>query len=164
MDKSQVSDMQEGDDIINHQNIVLRYYSLTGMISYADAPAFHTLVKNRDFRIVCVFEVFSQTRCEDDFLENLALIGQILKEQELQGGSHSGSNMMLASNNPYQSPQHSSNSGGISRPLVWDIDSDQSKPPPPVQPPATATQNTQQAQDSFTAAVSQLQESQLSAE
>jgi predicted GNAT family N-acyltransferase len=121
-----VNDTQS-DDIINHQNIVLRYYSLTGMISYADAPAFHTLVKNRDFRIVCVFEVFSQTRCEDDFLENLALIGQILKEQEMQG-SHSGSNIMMQSaEHPYQSPQHSSNSGGGvngARPLAWDFDSD----------------------------------------
>jgi len=47
---------------------------MTGMISYADSPVFHNLVENRDYRIVCIFEVFSQNRCEDDFLESLALI------------------------------------------------------------------------------------------
>jgi len=47
---------------------------MTGMISYADAPAFHNLVDKWDYRIVCIFEVFSQNRCEEDFLENLALI------------------------------------------------------------------------------------------
>ena len=55
---------------------------MNGMISFADAPAFHALVDRRDYRIVCVFEVFSQNRSEDDFLENLALIAQIIKEQE----------------------------------------------------------------------------------
>jgi hypothetical protein len=53
---------------------------MTGMISYADAPAFHNLVDKRDYRIVCCFEVFSRNRSEDDFLENLALIAQIIKE------------------------------------------------------------------------------------
>ena len=55
---------------------------MTGMISYADAPAFHNLVDKQDYRIVCCFEVFSLNRSEDDFLENLALIAQIIKEQE----------------------------------------------------------------------------------
>lgn len=62
---------------------------MTGMISYADAPAFHNLVDNRDYRIVCIFEVFSQNRCEDDFLESLALIAQIIKEQEQQSSQMS---------------------------------------------------------------------------
>lgn len=57
---------------------------MTGMISYADAPAFHNLVDNKDYRMICIFEVFSQNRQEDDFLENLALIAQIIKEQEHQ--------------------------------------------------------------------------------
>ena len=52
------------------------------MISYADAPTFHNLVHQRDYRILCIFEVFSQNRFEDDFLENLALVAQIVKEQE----------------------------------------------------------------------------------
>ena len=56
---------------------------MNGMISFVDAPAFHNLVDKRDYRIVCVFEVFSQNRSEDDFLENLALIAQITKDQEL---------------------------------------------------------------------------------
>ena len=56
---------------------------MNGMLSFADAPAFHALVDRRDYRIVCVFEVFSQNRSEDDFLENLALIAQIIKEQDL---------------------------------------------------------------------------------
>ena len=47
---------------------------MTGMLSYADSPLFHDLVIKRDYRIVCVFEVFSQNRNEDDFLESLALI------------------------------------------------------------------------------------------
>ena len=64
------------------QHTILRKYAMTGMISYADAPAFHNLVENRDYRILCIFEVFSQNRYEDDFLENLALIAQIVKEQE----------------------------------------------------------------------------------
>lgn len=62
---------------------------MTGMISYADAPAFHNLVDKRDYRIVCVFEVFSQNRCEDDFLESLALIAQIIREQELLSSNNS---------------------------------------------------------------------------
>jgi hypothetical protein len=53
---------------------------MTGMISYADAPAFHNLVDSKDYRMICIFEVFSQNRQEDDFLENLALIAQIIKE------------------------------------------------------------------------------------
>ena len=44
------------------------------MISYVDAPSFHDLVDKRDYRIVSVFEVFTQNRSEDDFLENLALV------------------------------------------------------------------------------------------
>jgi hypothetical protein len=55
---------------------------MTGMISYADAPAFHNLVENRDYRMICIFEVYSLNRNEDDFLENLALISQIMKNQE----------------------------------------------------------------------------------
>ena len=37
--------------------------------------------------MICIFEVFSQNRQEDDFLENLALIAQIIKEQEQQNNS-----------------------------------------------------------------------------
>lgn len=70
-------------DILQHQHSILRKYAMTGMISYTDAPAFHDLVEKRDYRIVCVFEVFSQNRSEDDFLENLALIAQFVREQEV---------------------------------------------------------------------------------
>ena len=70
----------ELSQINEFQHTILRKYTMTGMISYADAPAFHNLVEQRDYRILCIFEVFSQNRFEDDFLENLALIAQIIKE------------------------------------------------------------------------------------
>ena len=60
---------------------------MTGMISTSDAPAYHSLVENRDYRIVCIFEVFSQNRCEEDFLESLALIAQIIKAEAEQASS-----------------------------------------------------------------------------
>ena len=50
------------------------------MISYVDAPQFHILVDNRDYRMICIFETYSQNRFEDDFLENLGLIAQITKD------------------------------------------------------------------------------------
>lgn len=50
------------------------------MISFTDVPAFHNMVDKRDYRIVCLFEVFCLNRNEDDFLENLALLAQITKE------------------------------------------------------------------------------------
>jgi hypothetical protein len=59
------------------------------MISYADAPAFHNLVEKRDYRIICIFEAFCENRSEDDFLENLALLGQIIKENDIVEGCDS---------------------------------------------------------------------------
>lgn len=70
----------ELSQIQNFQHTIIRKYAMTGMISYADAPAFHNLIDSKDYRMICIFEVFSQNRQEDDFLENLALIAQIIKE------------------------------------------------------------------------------------
>ncbi len=69
-------------DMVEHQHIILRKYAMTGMISYADAPAFHDLVDRRDYRIICCFEVFCLNRSEDEFLENLGILAQIVKEQD----------------------------------------------------------------------------------
>ena len=52
------------------------------MIYYADAPAFHNLVEKRDYRIICICEAFCENRSEDEFIENLALLGQIIKEND----------------------------------------------------------------------------------
>jgi len=81
--------------MVEHQHIILRKYAMTGMISYADAPAFHDLVDKRDYRIICCYEVFCMNRSEDDFLENLAILAQIVKEQD--------GNLMLI-NSDTQSP------------------------------------------------------------
>lgn len=61
---------------------------MTGMINYADAPAFHNLVENRDYRMICIFEVYSQNRNEDDFLENLGILSSLIKNQETNNWSN----------------------------------------------------------------------------
>jgi len=40
------------------------------------------LVDARDYRIICILEVYSQNKNEDDFLENLGLLTQVIKEQK----------------------------------------------------------------------------------
>ena len=44
---------------------------MLGMIKYCAVPYFHNLVTSRDYKMICIFEVFAQNKCEDDFLENL---------------------------------------------------------------------------------------------
>ena len=44
------------------------------MISFADGPQLHNLVEAKDYRIICILEVYSQNKNEDDFLENLGLL------------------------------------------------------------------------------------------
>lgn len=52
------------------------------MIKYSDSPQFHDLVENWDYRMICILEVYTQNRNEDDFLENLGILGELLREQE----------------------------------------------------------------------------------
>ena len=52
------------------------------MISFADGPQLHNLVEAKDYRIICILEVYSQNKNEDDFLENLGLLSQVIREQE----------------------------------------------------------------------------------
>jgi len=78
-----LDDQQEGDDdpeymedidgIMQYQHKILRKYAMLGMIKYNAVPFFHQLVTNRDYKMICIFEVFAQNRNEDDFLENLGI-------------------------------------------------------------------------------------------
>jgi len=52
------------------------------MISFSDGPQLHNLVEAKDYRIICILEVYSQNKSEDDFLENLGLLSQVIREQE----------------------------------------------------------------------------------
>ena len=56
------------------------------MISFADGPQLHNLVEAKDYRIICILEVYSQNKNEDDFLENLGLLSQVIREQEENAG------------------------------------------------------------------------------
>lgn len=68
--------------VIEYQHKILRKYTMTGMISYSDAPQLHDMVDNRNYRMICIFEVLTQNRIESDFLENLGLLSQVAREQE----------------------------------------------------------------------------------
>jgi len=59
--QNRLTDLNESqiDNLANHQHTILRKYAMTGMISYVDAPLFHSMVESRDYRIACIFEVFS---------------------------------------------------------------------------------------------------------
>jgi hypothetical protein len=57
---------------------------MLGMIHYSSVPFFHNLVKNRDYKMICIFEVFAQNRNEDDFLENLGILNNIRINSEEQ--------------------------------------------------------------------------------
>lgn len=87
---------------------------MTGMISYADAPAFHDLVDRRDYRIICCFEVFCLNRIEDEFLENLGILAQIVKEQDY------GHNLVPISSNT-QSPVSCEEEPPTSNPFLKEI-------------------------------------------
>ena len=39
------------------------------------------MVDARDYRIICILEVYSQNKLEDDFLENLAVLTNVIKNQ-----------------------------------------------------------------------------------
>ena len=57
---------------------------MLGMIQYSAIPFFHQLVQNRDYKMICIFEVFAQNRNEDDFLENLGILDNIRIANEEQ--------------------------------------------------------------------------------
>lgn len=65
--------MEDIDGIMQYQHKILRKYAMLGMIKYSAVPFFHQLVTNRDYKMICIFEVFAQNRNEDDFLENLGI-------------------------------------------------------------------------------------------
>lgn len=55
---------------------------MLGMIYYSAVPFFHQLVEERDYKMICIFEVFAQNRNEDDFLENLGILNDIRLHDE----------------------------------------------------------------------------------
>jgi len=65
--------LEDIDGIMQYQHKILRKYAMLGMIKYSAVPFFHQLVSNRDYKMICIFEVFAQNRNEDDFLENLGI-------------------------------------------------------------------------------------------
>lgn len=76
---------------------------MTGMISYSDAPQLHDMVDNRNYRMICIFEVLTQNRLESDFLENLGLLSQVAREQE-QVSNEMGSDNREEEDIPEQTP------------------------------------------------------------
>ena len=70
------------NSIIEYQHKILRKYTMMGMIQYCDAPFFHDMVDQRDYKMISIFEVFAINRNEDDFLENLGLFAQLVMEQD----------------------------------------------------------------------------------
>ena len=58
---------------------ILAKYTSNGMIKYYEAPQFHDLVENWDYRMICILEVYTQNRNEDDFLENLVFTKSRIK-------------------------------------------------------------------------------------
>ena len=75
-------DNEDINSIIQYQHKILGKYTMMGLIQYADAPFFHDMVDQRDYKMISVFEVFAINRNEDDFLENLDLFKQLVMEQE----------------------------------------------------------------------------------
>ena len=69
------------EKICRYSHKILKKYVCSGMITIQDGPQLHALVNARDYRIICILEVYSQNKNEDDFLENLGLLTQVIKEQ-----------------------------------------------------------------------------------
>ena len=65
--------IEDIDGIMQFQHKILRKYAMLGMIKYTAVPYFHQLVTTRDYKMICIFEVFALNRSEDDFLENLGI-------------------------------------------------------------------------------------------
>lgn len=75
---------QRLEQICRYSHKILKKYVVNGMITLQDGPQLHNLVDARDYRIICILEVYSQNKNEDDFLENLGLLTQVIKEQKEQ--------------------------------------------------------------------------------
>lgn len=45
--------------IMQYQHKILRKYAMLGMIKYCAVPYFHKLVTNKDYKMICIFEVFA---------------------------------------------------------------------------------------------------------
>ena len=74
--------VQRLEKICSCTHKILAKYTSNGMIKYSEAPQFHDLVENWDYRMICILEVYTQNRNEDDFLENLGILGELLREQD----------------------------------------------------------------------------------
>ena len=70
--------------ICKYSHKIIKKYVVNGMITLQDGPQLHKLVDQRDYRIICILEVYSQNKNEDDFLENVGLLTQVIKEQKEQ--------------------------------------------------------------------------------
>jgi hypothetical protein len=84
-DSEKDEDPEYNDDIegiMEYQHKILRKYAMLGMIQYSAVPFFHCLVQNRDYKMICIFEVFALNRNEDDFLENLGILNEIRLQNE----------------------------------------------------------------------------------
>lgn len=66
--------MEDFQSIIEYQHKILKKYTIRGFIKYSDAPIFHEMVDQKDYKMISIFEVFAINRDEDDFLENLGLL------------------------------------------------------------------------------------------
>ena len=75
---------QRLEQICRYSHKILKKYVVNGMITLQDGPQLHNLIEQRDYRIICILEVYSQNKNEEDFLENLALLTQVIKEQKEQ--------------------------------------------------------------------------------
>ena len=51
--------MEDIDGIMQYQHKILRKYAMLGMIKYCAVPFFHSLVTHRDYKMICIFEVFA---------------------------------------------------------------------------------------------------------
>jgi len=70
---------------------------MLGMIHFQAIPFFHQLVNDRDYKMICIFEVFAQNRNEDDFLENLGILNDMrLHGEEQQNQEQEGNGDMDA--------------------------------------------------------------------
>ena len=81
------SDNADIDSIIQYQHKILRKYTMMGQIQYCDAPFFHDMVDQKDYKMISIFEVFAINRDEDDFLENLGLFSECQNEPTEDSGS-----------------------------------------------------------------------------
>lgn len=75
---------------------------MLGMIKYCAVPYFHKLVTNKDYKMICIFEVFAQNRNEDDFLENLGFYSnqrhdenEISSPEQAQQANENQNNMII---------------------------------------------------------------------